>query len=134
LKAETSRRRKTRSQKCSHDREFRPSRWPVFAVAKTARILVLLAALFPACGGQKELRGSAREIVGTVYVIGNEPFTDLSVQMADRSVRIVQRDTTALYRSLWKMQGKKVRIQFRPTDIVSDSTHFILEQFEIVRD
>ena len=69
-----------------------------------------------------------------MYVIGNEPFTELSVHMADRSVRIVQKDTTELYRRLWKMQGKKLRIHFRPIDTVSDSAHIILEQFEVVRD
>lgn len=96
--------------------------------------VLLLAVLLWACGGQKELDEATPVLVGTVYVIGNEPFTDLSIQMDDRRVRIVQKDTTALYRRLWKMQGQKLRIHFRPMNTPSDSTHIILERFELVKD
>ena len=86
------------------------------------------------CGGQKELDQTSHVFVGTVYVIGNEPFTNISIQTDDRRMRIVQKDTTELYRRLWKMQGQKLRIHFRPVNTVSDSTHIILQHFELVKD
>ena len=94
--------------------------------------MVLLAVLMWACGSPKEVGETTSVLIGTVYVIGNEPFTDLSIQTDDRRVRIIQKDTTELYRRLWKLQGQKCRIHFRPVNAVSDSTHIILEQFETV--
>jgi len=96
--------------------------------------VVLLAVLLWACGGQKELETATPVLIGTVYVIGNEPFTDLSIQTDDRRIRIVQKDTTELYRRLWKMQGQKLRIHFLPVDSASDSMHIIPEYFELVKD
>ena len=96
--------------------------------------VVLLAVLLWACGRQKELETATPVLIGTVYVIGNEPFTDLSIQTDDRRIRIVQKDTTELYRRLWKMQGQKLRIHFRPVDSASDSMHIIPEYFELVKD
>lgn len=95
---------------------------------------VVLAVLLWACGSQKELDEGTRVLIGTVYVIGNEPFTDLSIQTDDHRVCIIQKDTTELFRRLWKMQGQKLRIHFRPVNSASDSTHIILETFELVRD
>jgi hypothetical protein len=95
---------------------------------------LLLAVFLWSCGGQKELDEATPVLIGTVYVIGNEPFTELSIQTEDRSIRIVQKDTTELYRRLWKMQGQKLRIHFRPANTASDSTHIILEHFELVKD
>jgi hypothetical protein len=69
-----------------------------------------------------------------VYVIGNEPFTNLSLQTDDHRIRIIQKDTTELYRELWKLQGQKVRLHFRPMNAPSDSTHVILERFELIKD
>jgi hypothetical protein len=96
--------------------------------------VVLLTVLLWACGSQKELDEATPVLIGTVYVIGNEPFTDLSIQTDDRRVRIIQKDTTESYRRLWKLQGQKFRIHFRPAKAASDSTHIILEQFELVKD
>jgi hypothetical protein len=96
--------------------------------------VLLSAVLLWACASQKELDRVTSVLIGTVYVMGNEPFTDLSIQTDDRRVRIIQKDTTELFRRLWKLQGQKCRIHFRPVNAVSDSTHIILEQFELVKD
>ncbi|MCX6142868.1 MAG: hypothetical protein NTZ35_06585 [Ignavibacteriales bacterium] len=93
-----------------------------------------MAVILWACGSQKELDEATPVLIGTVYVIGNEPFTDLSIQTDDRRVRVIQKDTTELYRKLWKMQGQKCRIHFRPPNVALDSTHIILEQFELVKE
>ena len=95
---------------------------------------MLLGLLLWACAGRKELDEATSVLIGTVYVIGNEPFTNLSLQTDDHRIRIVQKDTTELYRGLWKMQGQKVRIRFRPVNAASDSTHIIVEQFDLVRE
>ncbi len=86
------------------------------------------------CGGQKELDEAIPVLIGTVYVIGNEPFTELSIQADGHRIRLVKKDTTELYRRLWKMQGQKVRIHFRPVETTWDSVHIILEHFELVKD
>jgi hypothetical protein len=96
--------------------------------------LVLLGLLLWACAGRKELDEATPVLIGTVYVIGNEPFTNLSLQTDDHRIRIIQRDTTELYRRLWRAQGQKVRMRFRPMKAPSDSTHIILEQFEPIGD
>jgi hypothetical protein len=96
--------------------------------------VVLMTVLLSACGGQKELDQSSFVFVGTVYVIGNEPFTELSIQTDDHRVRLVKKDTTELYRRLWKMQGQKLRIHFRPVETTLDSMHIIPERFELVKD
>jgi hypothetical protein len=87
-----------------------------------------------ACGGQKELDQATSVLVGTVYVIGNEPFTELSIQTDAGRICIVQKDTSQLYRRLWQMQGQKLLIHFRPMSTTSDSTHIIPERFELVKD
>jgi len=95
---------------------------------------VLLAVLLWGCGSQKELDQTSLVLVGTVYAIGNEPFTELSIQTDDHRVRLVKKDTTELYRRLWKLQGQKIRIHFRPVETSSDSMHIIPERFELVKD
>jgi hypothetical protein len=96
--------------------------------------VLLLGVLLWACGGQKALDQATPVLIGTVYVVGNEPFTNLSLQTDDHRIRIIRRDTTESYRRLWKMQGQRVRIHFRPAKAISDSTHITLERFELVKD
>ena len=80
------------------------------------------------------MHDAASVLVGTVIVIGNEPFTELSIQSDDHRTHVIRKDTTETYRSMWKMQGQKLRIHFRPVNTASDSTHIILEHFELVKD
>ena len=91
---------------------------------------MLSVTLLWGCGGKNELEHATSVLVGTVYVIGNEPFTNLAIQTEGRGTRIIRKDTTELYRSLWKMQGQKVRIHFRQPKVSVDSTQIILEQIE----
>jgi hypothetical protein len=93
-----------------------------------------LAILAWTCGSQKETHQAANVLVGTVYVIGNEPFTRLSIQTADHRTRIIQEDTTKLFRNVRSMQGQKVRMWFHPVNEMSDSTHIVIERFERVKD
>jgi hypothetical protein len=95
---------------------------------------LLLGVLLWACAGRKELDEATPVLIGTVYVIGNEPFTNLSLQTDDHRMRIIQKDTTELYHRLWKLQGQKVRLRFRPVNAATDSIHVILERFELVKE
>ena len=99
---------------------------------KTLGLVVLLATIVCACGGQKETIQTKGVLVGTILVVGNEPFTSLTVQSDDHRVRIIQKDTTALYRDLWQFQGKMVRIQFHASIASSDSTHIIVDHCEVI--
>jgi hypothetical protein len=94
-------------------------------------ILVTLLVGF-GCRGQKETPSEPGVMVGVVYVTGNEPFTNISVQTEDGRMHTIHKDTTALYAGLWKLQGQKLRIRFRPVDPKSDTTHMIIERYEIV--
>ena len=122
------------SQKCSHEHKSQSLPTVDSNAVKTIGPVMLLALLLWACGSQKELDEATPVLIGTVYVIGNEPFTDLSLQLDDHRIRIIQKDTTELYRRLWKMQGQKLRIHFRPMDAASDSTHITLEQIELIKE
>lgn len=99
---------------------------------KTLGLVALLTTLLCACGGQKEVVHTNGVFVGTLLVVGNEPFTNLSVQSNDRGVYIIQKDTTSLYSSLWQLQGKRVRIQFHASGASSDSTHIIVDHCDIL--
>jgi hypothetical protein len=86
--------------------------------------------LIGACAGPKEIHDAASVLVGTIVVIGNEPFTQLSIQSDDHRTHIIRKDTTEIYRSVRKMQGQKLRIRFRPETGASDSTRIVIEKFE----
>lgn len=123
-----------RSQKCLFDPESHPvSRQLTVGLLMSAAMTVLVALLVAfGCRGQKGTSTEPGVMVGVVYVTGNEPFTNISVQTEDGKMHTIRKDTTALYAGLWKLQGQKLRIRFRPVDSKSDTTHIMIERYDIV--
>ena len=94
----------------------------------------LIAVLFvSACWTQKDLPREVRSVVGTLYVTGNEPFTNLSLQTDGGGMLRIRNDTTAVYRELRRFQGQKMRVQFRSNDAKSDSSSIVVERYELVK-
>lgn len=85
------------------------------------------------CLWHREVQLSTRPLAGTLYVTGNEPFAMLALQTDGGGVFKIQNDTTAIYHSLWKLQGQKVLLRCRPVDTKSDTASIIVERYELVK-
>ncbi|TSA19524.1 hypothetical protein D4R75_09015 [bacterium] len=85
------------------------------------------------CRWHRELSQEPRDLVGVLYVTGNEPFTNLSLRTDDGGMHVIQKDTTVFYSELWKLQGLKLRVRFRPVASKSDSLSIIVERYDIVK-
>ena len=84
------------------------------------------------CRSQQEAAIVAGSLTGTLFVTGNEPFTDISLQTVDGRMHVIQRDTSALYETLRGLQGKKVRLQFRLPATRRDSSMIIVEHYDLI--
>lgn len=94
---------------------------------------ILIAVLFvSACGTQKDLPHGVRSVVGIVCVTGNEPFTELSLQSEAGGMIKIRNDTSRVYRELRKLQGQKLRVQFRPPESKSDTSSISVERYDLV--
>ncbi len=125
-----------RSQKCLLDRNSLPVSQGSFGGSlKGVLVLSLALALVDfACLSQKESTREAKSMVGVLCVAGNEPFTFLSVLTKDGIMHRIQKDTTALYLALQKLQGQMVQIRFTHPAAGADSSALIVERYEIVED
>jgi hypothetical protein len=73
-------------------------------------------------------------MVGVLLVTGSEPFTNLSLQSENTSMYVVRKDSTALYKALWKLQGRKVEVKYRRANPGLSSSAIIVERYELVKD
>jgi hypothetical protein len=94
----------------------------------------LIAVLFvSACRTQRDLSQEVRSVTGILYVTGNEPFTNLSLQTDGGGTLRIRKDTSAVYRELWKLQGQKLRVEFRSFESKSDTLSISVERYELVK-
>jgi len=98
-----------------------------------ARVILIALLFMSACGTQRDLPGDVRSVAGTVYITGNEPFTNLSLQTESGRMLRIKKDTTAVYRELRKLQGQRLRLQIRSFESKSDSSSISVEKFELVK-
>jgi hypothetical protein len=99
-----------------------------------ATLGLLIAVLFvSACGTEKNLLPGKRVEIGILYVTGNEPFSGLSLQTGNGRMVRIRKDTSAVYRELRKLQGQRLRVQFRSVESISDTISIAVEQYELVR-
>jgi len=81
-----------------------------------AKLIVLLSAalLGVSCAGEKEaIKGTVK---GTIYVIGNEPFTSLAVESEGKMYRISA--SKEIQSTLLKLQGKVIEVGYTRIDSV----------------
>jgi hypothetical protein len=95
-------------------------------------VLVSILIMTVSCRAQREAVADGGSLTGTLFVTGNEPFTDISIQTVNGRMHVIRRDTSALYSALRGLQGKKVRLQYRLPDVNSDSTMIIVQRYDLV--
>lgn len=86
------------------------------------------------CSSQHELIPATHSLTGVLYITGNEPFTEISLQTVDGRMHVIQKDTSDIYLSLRRLQGKKVRLQFRLPQARTDSSLILVQQYDLVTD
>jgi uncharacterized protein YcfL len=81
------------------------------------------------CSSHKEtIRGTVQ---GTVFVVGNEPFTTLAVEVSQgKMYRIAT--STDVRQHLLALQGKKVEVQYSRIDTLADGITLQVEKFREV--
>jgi uncharacterized protein YcfL len=96
--------------------------------------IALSAALLVAagCRAQQEAAVVSGSLTGILFVTGNEPFTDISLQAVNGRMHVIQKDTSEVYSKLRSLQGKKVRLQFRLPAARNDSTLIIVNHYDLV--
>jgi hypothetical protein len=105
------------------------------ALVKSASSVFLVALLISlGCRGPGAMSETSAVMSGILYVTGNEPFTHLSLQTDDGRMHEIDRDSTLVYGSLWKLQGHKVRAVVRLAGQKRDSSLIIIERFDLVKD
>jgi|PlaIllAssembly_1097288.scaffolds.fasta_scaffold1769202_2 hypothetical protein len=97
-----------------------------------ATALGLIVMMTVGCRTPQEAVAGSGSLTGILFVTGNEPFTDISLQAVNGRMHVIRRDTSALYSALRGLQGKKVRLQFRLPDAKSDSTLIIVQHYDLV--
>jgi len=99
------------------------------------RNFVLLAWILVVClagCSTSELSGDAmRIIVGKVYVIGNEPFTKLAVEMENKQVYVLE-CTKEMQAMLLAKQGQLVRVHFRTMKNVPEGKAVAVSEAEVL--
>jgi hypothetical protein len=84
------------------------------------RILPLLVALllvgFDCKGAKETTKGTVK---GTIYVIGNEPFTTLAVEDSSKTMYRIS-SSKELREKLQKLQGKVVNVAFSKADTTAE--------------
>ena len=104
------------------------------SVVRWERVLACALMALAACGcyAQREAATGVGSLTGILFVTGNEPFTDISLQTVNGRMHVIQRDTGALYSTLRGLQGKKVRLQFRLPAARNDSSWIIVNHYDLV--
>jgi hypothetical protein len=100
---------------------------------RTAVCCMAVVLFLSGCLWNKEMSRNTRAFVGMMYVTGNEPFTMLALQADDGGVIKIRNDSSAIYRSLWKLQGQRLRIYVRSAKAPSDTSSIFVERFELLK-
>jgi uncharacterized protein YcfL len=116
---------------------FRISTWisELFSVWQASLQVAFIFTIFSAllltdgCSSHKEtIRGT---IQGTVFVVGNEPFTALAVEVSQgKMYRIAT--SADIRQHLLALQGKKVEVQYSRIDTLAEGITLQLEKFQEV--
>jgi len=124
-----------RSRKCLFDHRSHPEcpRATPGLLKKVALSCLVVMVVLSGCRWHRELSQEPGALVGVIYVTGNEPFTHLSLRTDDGAMHKIRKDTTVFHSELWKLQGLKLRVRFRPVASKSDSLSIIVERYDIVK-
>lgn len=74
--------------------------------------------------------GKGQKLVGTIYVTGNEPFTQLAIETGKDSLSTIS-PHSPVYKELWQLQGRKVVLHFTLNRKNADGVY--VTAFEIIK-
>jgi len=84
-----------------------------------------MALLFAACTGERETTKGT--ITGTIYVIGNEPFTSLAVE--DSHGKMLRLSASKEQQQQLKdLQGKKVEVRYSRIDTTAEGITLTVDE------
>lgn len=89
---------------------------------------LLVAALVVGCLPSK--KGRVQTLTGRIYVTGNEPFTQLAIEIDDQRVYRIAKQSPS-YDALWKLQGRQVRVRYKPGSKTQPDVIFVIGYKEI---
>jgi hypothetical protein len=97
-------------------------------MSSVAKTVVLLSVVLVGvnCAGEKEtVKGT---IQGTIYVVGNEPFTSLAVE--DSQGKMLRLSVSKEVRQqLLGLQGRKVEVRYSKIDTTADGITLSVDKF-----
>jgi uncharacterized protein YcfL len=94
-------------------------------------IFTLLPALLLASGCSSHKATIRGTIQGTVFVVGNEPFTTLAVEVSQGKMYRIATSADIRQRLL-TLQGKKVEVQYSRVDTTAEGITLHVERFQEV--
>lgn len=89
---------------------------------------LLVAVLVVGCLPSKKSR--VQTLTGRIYVTGSEPFTELAIEIDDQRVYRIAKQSPS-YDSLWKLQGRLVKVRYKPGNKTQPDVIFIIGYNEI---
>ncbi|MGC8595500.1 MAG: hypothetical protein ACP5US_06685 [Candidatus Kryptoniota bacterium] len=105
-------------------------------------IAMFLVVIFSSCAGTGEISVDHNCIEGTLYVIGNEPFTHLAIEadsicasgelasvVKQKEMYILSGKEDVIY-ALYKYQGRKTRIFFKKMRVSADGNSILVTGYE----
>ena len=68
---------------------------------------------------------------GRIYVTGNEPFTQLAIEVTPEKVYLISKESP-VYHELWKLQGRVVELRFKIQEKTQPET-ILVESFQLIK-
>ena len=94
-------------------------------ITRFVMIFILTSFLFASCSSSKTCCSDGDSFTGTITVVGNEPFTNLALQVSGGETYLLECEKE-LAESLAKEQGKTYKIKFNETKKHSRGTMLIV--------
>lgn len=92
-----------------------------------------LLILFISCCSSKKTSTVVQTVIGTIQVIGNEPFTQLALETEDGTVYLLKAEGDII-EELFKHQGQFVKIQYKGIEELPEGKSILVEHVEILRE
>lgn len=108
------------------DRKLKIRRRNRFVVTRIV-VLLTMAMIGVTCAGEKE--AAKGTIQGTIYVIGNEPFTSLAVEVSEGRMYRLSTSTETRQRLL-ALQGRKVMVEYSRIDTTAEGITLSVDKFK----
>jgi hypothetical protein len=106
--------------------KLRIGRWTMFIVTRIV-VLLTVAIIGVGCTGEKE--ATKGTVQGTVYVIGNEPFTSIAVE--DSQGKMLRLSTSKeVQQQLLGLQGRKVEVHYSRIDTTAEGITLSVDKFK----